>query len=73
MREAYEITMLSVCLLLITFQPSGRFHEIQQRGHAMEDDLDTIIFNPIASTILKWQTFKLLRQMHKLVPVNIGA
>jgi hypothetical protein len=39
----------------------------------MEYDLDTIIFNPIASTIPKWQTFKLLRQMHKLVPVNIGA
>jgi hypothetical protein len=28
------------------------FHEFWQRGHAIEDDLDAIIFNPTASTIL---------------------
>jgi hypothetical protein len=37
------------------------FHEIQQGSHAIEGDFDAIRFNLIASTILKWQTFKLLR------------
>jgi hypothetical protein len=27
------------------------FHEIRQAGHAIEDDMKAIIFNPIASTI----------------------
>jgi hypothetical protein len=42
------------------------FHEIQKRGHVTEDDIYAIIFNPIASTILKWQRFKLLRRMQNL-------
>jgi hypothetical protein len=42
------------------------FHEIQQGGHAIEDDLDTIIFNPIAPTILNQKRFELLRWMQKL-------
>jgi hypothetical protein len=25
-----------------------------------EDDLDSMLFNPVASTITKWRTFKLL-------------
>jgi hypothetical protein len=37
------------------------FHETQQRGHAVEGDLDAIIFNPVASKIPKWRTFKLVR------------
>jgi len=37
------------------------FHDIQQRGDAIEGDLDAINFNPVALTILKWQTFKLLK------------
>jgi hypothetical protein len=52
-----EITSLSVSLPLITFEPTGRFHEIQQGGHAIEGDLNAI---PIVSTILKWQEFELL-------------
>jgi hypothetical protein len=32
-------------------------------SYAIEDDLDVILFNPIASTIPKWQMFKLLRWM----------
>jgi hypothetical protein len=36
------------------------FYEIQQEGHAIEGDLDAIIFNAVAATILKWRTFKLL-------------
>jgi hypothetical protein len=26
----------------------------------IEDDLDSILFNPVASTISKWRTFKIL-------------
>jgi hypothetical protein len=33
---------------------------------AIEDDLDYIPHNPIASTIPKWRTFKLLRWMQNL-------
>jgi hypothetical protein len=47
--------MLSVrmCPPLITFDPFGRFHEIQQEGHAIEGEPDVTLFNPVASTILK--------------------
>jgi hypothetical protein len=31
------------------------------RGHAIEDDLEIIIFNAAAATIKKWQPLKLLR------------
>jgi hypothetical protein len=41
-------------------------HEIQQGDHATEDDIDTIFSNPVASTVPKWQTFKLLRWMRNL-------
>jgi hypothetical protein len=30
------------------------------------DDLDFMLFNPVASTISKWWTFKLLRRVHLL-------
>jgi hypothetical protein len=36
------------------------FYEIQQGSHAVEGGVDAIIFNPVASTIPKWRTFKLL-------------
>jgi hypothetical protein len=29
------------------------FHEIQYGGHAIDGDLDAMIFNPVASIILK--------------------
>jgi hypothetical protein len=61
-----EITMLSVCLPLITFQLTARFHKIQNGDHATEDDLNAIIFNFVASTVPKWQTFILLRWMQNL-------
>jgi hypothetical protein len=32
----------------------------------IEDDLDSILFNPVASTISKWLMFKLLRRVHLL-------
>jgi hypothetical protein len=40
--------------------------EIFYGGDDTEDDLDSILFNPIASTIPKWQTFKLLRWVQLL-------
>jgi hypothetical protein len=36
------------------------FHEIWYAGDAIEDDLDTTFYNPVASAIPKWQIFKLL-------------
>jgi hypothetical protein len=41
-------------------------HEIHQGRHATEGDLVTVIFNLVASNILKWQTFKLLSWMKHL-------
>jgi hypothetical protein len=29
--------------------------------HDIEDNLDSVLFNTVASTIPKWQTFKLLK------------
>jgi hypothetical protein len=59
---------LSVCLCLsvITFETTSRFYDIQYRGHAIEDDLGAVMFNPVASTIPKWRTFKLLRGIQNL-------
>jgi hypothetical protein len=57
-REAYKLTMLSVCLPvcvcppLITSETICRFHEIQQETHATEGDLDAIIFNRVALAII---------------------
>jgi hypothetical protein len=35
--------------------------DILYGAHDIEDDLDSIILNPVASTISKWRTFKVLR------------
>jgi hypothetical protein len=48
----------SVCPPLITFNHLADFHEIQHEGHVIECDLNNTIFNPVASTILNWWTFK---------------
>jgi hypothetical protein len=42
------------------------FDEILYGSDDIEDDLDSILFNAIASTIPKWRTFKLLRWVHLL-------
>jgi hypothetical protein len=34
--------------------------EILYGGDDIEDDFDSILFNPVASTMPKWRTFKLL-------------
>jgi hypothetical protein len=35
--------------------------EIFYGGDSIEDDLDPMLFNPVASTISKWWMFKFLR------------
>jgi hypothetical protein len=52
-RKAYEITTVAVCLSLCQSVVSPKnvkqlvdVHEIQQGGHAIEGDLDTIFSNP---------------------------
>jgi hypothetical protein len=42
------------------------FCEIQWGGHAIEGDLDAVLFDPVPSTIPKWRTFKRPRWMQKL-------
>jgi hypothetical protein len=37
------------------------FNEICYRGNAIEGDLDAVIFNPVASIILKLLRFKVVR------------
>jgi hypothetical protein len=40
--------------------------EILYGGDDIEDDLDSILFNAVASNIQKWRTFKLLRRVKLL-------
>jgi hypothetical protein len=42
------------------------FYDIQYGSHAIEGDLNAVLFNPIPSTIPKCQTLKLLRWMQNL-------
>jgi hypothetical protein len=46
------------------------FHEIQQEDHATESDLDIIIFNCLASSVLKWRKFTIVMQMKKTAQVR---
>jgi hypothetical protein len=41
--------------------------EILYGDDDIEDDLDSLLLNPIASTISKWRTYKLLRRVHLLI------
>jgi hypothetical protein len=53
-----------VCLSVPYYQLLNQlvnFYEIRYEGHAIEGDLSAIIFNAVAATISKSQTFKLLR------------
>jgi hypothetical protein len=57
----------SVCLSpLSTFEQVSRFYEIQWGGHAIEDDVDIILSNNVASTIPKWRPFELQRWLQNL-------
>jgi hypothetical protein len=46
---------------LITSEPLGRFHELWYGGNAIQGDLDAVIFNPIASVVLKLLRFIVVR------------
>jgi hypothetical protein len=49
------------------------FDKIVYRDDDIEDDLDSNLFNSVASTISKWRTFKLLRRvqlLNRLVELN---
>jgi hypothetical protein len=61
MLSVHLFLLLSVCSLLITSEQTNRFHEIQQEGQAIEDDLSATLFNLVALTIPKWRTSKRLR------------
>jgi hypothetical protein len=50
-----------VCPPLIILEPLGRFHEIWYGGNAIQGDPNAIIFNPIASNILKLLMLKVAR------------
>jgi hypothetical protein len=52
---------LSVCPQLVTFELLCRFHGILYIVNAIQGDLDAIIFNPIASIILKLLRPKVVR------------
>jgi hypothetical protein len=51
---------------VITIEPIDGFGEILYGGDDIEDDLVSILFNTIASTIPKWRTFKVLRWVRLL-------
>jgi hypothetical protein len=53
-----EITILSVCPPLNCLV---ELYEISYEGNAIQGDLDAIIFNPIASIMLKLLRFKVVR------------
>jgi hypothetical protein len=54
---------LSVCPPSITFEPIGGFGLHFYGDDAIERGGDALISNPIALSILKWLTFKVLRWM----------
>jgi hypothetical protein len=59
--KAYEFSMLSVCQFmcppLITFELIGRFSRNSVGWSAIDGDLNAIISNPVAVTVLKWRSF----------------
>jgi hypothetical protein len=58
--------MPSVRPTLIALNKKVDFYENLQGCHTIEDDLDTVIFSHVASTIPKWRTLELLRWMQNL-------
>jgi hypothetical protein len=55
---------LCVCHIYQPLNQKVDFYEIQYGNYTIENGLDAI-FNPVASTIQKWRTFKLLRWKQK--------
>jgi hypothetical protein len=54
----HQSVCLSACPPIITLNGLVDFREIWYRSNAIQDDLNAIIFNPIASIILKLLRFK---------------
>jgi hypothetical protein len=54
----YEITILSVPPN--KFSANEIFCDVRLECHSIEGDLDAILSCPVASTIPKWRTFRLL-------------
>jgi hypothetical protein len=44
------------------------FHEIWYGGNAIQGELNTVIFNPVFSTILKWLRFEVVSWRHDFQP-----
>jgi hypothetical protein len=42
------------------------FYKIRHKNHAIGDELDAILYNPIASIVSKLRTFELLRWRQNL-------
>jgi hypothetical protein len=64
-----RIMSSSSCLCLSACQVLNQlvhFYTIHYEGHDIEGDLEAIPFNPVPSTIPKWQTFELVRWMQNL-------
>jgi hypothetical protein len=55
------VVCLSMCPSLITFDRLVDFHDIWYGGNDIQDDLDSILFKPIASIILKILSLKVVR------------
>jgi hypothetical protein len=56
-----------------TFEPTGGFRLNFVEGDGIEYCLHYVLFNPVALTIPKWRTFKLLRWvllMNRLVDLD---
>jgi hypothetical protein len=50
-----------VCSPVVTVNRLVDFHVVWYGGNAIREDLDTIIFNPIASMILRLLRFRIVK------------
>jgi hypothetical protein len=61
------IVCLSACVPIpTTFEQLVDFYEIQNVGHATEDEVGVLYFTFVASTICKWRAFIFLQWMQNL-------
>jgi hypothetical protein len=55
--DSYMMVVVVVVMMMMMWSLVD-FHEIWYGGNAIQGGLNAIIFNPMASTILKWLRFK---------------
>jgi hypothetical protein len=53
-------------LIWCNFEPIGVFDEILCGYDDIRDDIDSLLFSPVVSTVSKLRMFKLLRRVHLL-------